>query len=171
MKYMWVEHKETGEKSIACYVGGGRWQHFKKVMETIGLLDHIIIKEIEHLEAEQRPRHEHGHHKAVSGILKMTKTLNVGGTSTATVTFQDKAGADVNLPEGNKPTWTVDQAALLSLTVADDGMSAELTATGVGLATITVTAEGDPTPGVDTITVSGSVNIVDEASSATLTFS
>jgi hypothetical protein len=39
------------------------------------------------------------------------------------------------------------------------------------LATVTVVAEGDPTPGVDTITVTGSVNIVDEASSGEITFS
>lgn len=170
MKHFWVKHKTTGEVTIARYIGGNRWHHFGQEEVTL-LLEYEILKEIEHLEAELRPCHEHDTPKAVSGILKMTKTLNVGGTTTATVSFQDKAGADVKLPEGSVPAWTLDQTALANMTVAADGLSAEITGTGVGLVTVTVVAEGDPEPGVDTITVTGSITIVDEASSGTLTFS
>jgi len=172
MKYFWVRHKETGEVTIARYTEGrGVWHHFGRELEEIGLIGYTILGAIEHLVADERPRHGHAR-KAVTGVLTLSdKQLNVGGTTTATVSFKDKAGESVILPEGNKPAWAVDQVALLDMTVADDGLSAELTAKGVGLATITVTAEGDPTPGVDTITVTGTIDIVDEASSGELTFS
>ncbi len=99
----------------------------------------------------------------------MSKTLNIGGTSTATVAYQDKAGATVAV--ASVPAWSVDDATKATVAPAADGMSALVTALAVGAATITVVAEGDPTPGVDTITLTGTVNVVDEASTGTLTFS
>ena len=72
---------------------------------------------------------------------------------------------------GNIPAWTVDDSAVASIAPAADGMSAVVTGLTVGTATITVTAEGDPSPGADTITLTGTVNVVDEASGGTLTFS
>jgi len=99
----------------------------------------------------------------------MSKQLNVGATSTATVSYQDPAGATV--PVVGTPTWTVDNSAVATVVPAAGGLSAVVTAVAVGTATVTVTAEGDPTPGVDTITLTGSVVVVDEASTGTLTFS
>lgn len=99
----------------------------------------------------------------------MSKQLNVGGVSTASVTYQDPAGNTV--PVASVPSWSVDNPAIASITPATDGLSASVSALSVGVATITVTAEGDPTPGVDTITLTGTVNVVDEASGGTLTFS
>ncbi len=170
MKYFWIQHMVTGDVTIARY-SAGVWYRIGQELAEIGLLEYNILKEIEHLAVEERPHHKHGHHKAVTGILTMTKTLQVGGTSTATIAYKDAEGVGVTLPAGNIPAWAVDQVALLDMVVAADGMSAALTAKGVGLATITVTAEGDPEPGVDTITVTGSVTIVDEASTGEITFS
>jgi hypothetical protein len=99
----------------------------------------------------------------------MSKQLNVGGTSTASVTYQDKAG--VTVPVASVPVWSVDNAAIATVAAAADGMSALVTAVSVGTATVTVVAEGDPTPGVDTIKLTGTVNVVDEASTGTLVFS
>lgn len=99
----------------------------------------------------------------------MSKQLNIGGGSTATVNYTDAAGASV--PVSSVPSWSVDDSTIISLSPAADGMSASITALKVGTATVTVTAEGDPSPGVDTITLSGTVNVVDEASGGTLTFS
>lgn len=169
--FFWVRHKVTDEISVAQYIGESRWRHFGVESFLFGLVDYEIIEEIEHLVMDERRHHEHAHHRAATGTLTMTKILNTGGTSTATVSFKDKAGASVNLPAGSVPKWTVDQVALLTVVPSADGLSAEITAVAVGMATITVVAEGDPTPGADTITVAGSVSIVDEASSGELVFS
>lgn len=99
----------------------------------------------------------------------MSKTLNIGGTSTATITAKDAQGNTVTLPSA--PSWSVDNSAIATIAPAADGMSAVVTAVAVGTATITVKAEGDPTPGVDTLTATGTVNVVDEASALDLTFS
>lgn len=106
--------------------------------------------------------------EATHGELHMSKTLNIGGTSTASVAYTDAAG--VSVPVSGAPTWTVDDATIASVTPAADGLSAAVVALKAGTATITVVAEGDPTPGVDTITLTGTVNVVDEASGGTLTF-
>jgi hypothetical protein len=105
---------------------------------------------------------------ATSGVLNMSKQLNVGGTSNATVVYDDKAGTAVAVD--SVPAWTVDLPNVASIAPAADGMSAVVTALAVGVATVTVVAEGDPTAGVDTITLSGTVTVVDEASGGTLTF-
>lgn len=107
--------------------------------------------------------------EALHGELQMSKTLNIGGTSTASVTYADAAGANVAV--SGAPSWSVDDASVASVTPAADGLSALVTALAVGTATISVVAEGDPTPGVDTITLTGTVNVVDEATGGTLTFS
>jgi uncharacterized protein YjdB len=116
-----------------------------------------------------RPRRRR-HHRAVSGLLTMSKQLNVGDTDTATVAYTDKAGNAVSLPAGNVPAWTVDDETIATVAPAADGMTAVVTAVAVGTANITVVAEGDASPGVDTITLSGQVSVVDEASGGTLTF-
>lgn len=118
-----------------------------------------------------RPRHGRSSDQAASGAMTLSKTLNIGATSTATVAYTDKAGNPVTLPAGNVPAWSVDQAGVASVTPAADGMTAAVDGLAVGTATVTVVAEGDPTPGVDTITLTGTVNVVDEAAGGTLTFS
>ena len=115
------------------------------------------------------PHHKSSRNPARQGTLKMSKQLNVGNTTTASVSYQDKAGATV--PVVGAPSWGVDNPAVATVEPASDGMSAVVTAVGVGAANITVTAEGDPTPGVDTITLTGQVTVVDEASGGVLTFS
>ena len=107
--------------------------------------------------------------RPVSGTIYMSKTLNIGGISTTTVTYQDKAGS--NVPVVGAPTWAVDNSAIATVVPAADGLSAVVTGVAVGTATVTVTAEGDATPGVDTITLTGTVNVVDEATGGTLIFS
>lgn len=106
---------------------------------------------------------------AATGTLSMSKQLNVGGATTGTVTYQDSAGANVAV--ASVPVWSVDNAAVATVAAAADGMSAVVTAVSAGTANITVVAEGDPTPGVDTITLSGAITVVDEASGGTLVFS
>lgn len=131
----------------------------------------IIIIAVLFLVWRYRPRHRRHHHRAVSGILHMSKQLNVGATSTATVAYTDAAGQPVTLPAGSVPVWTVDDTTKATATPAADGLTAVIEGVAVGTATVTVVAEGDPTPGVDTITLTGAVNVVDEASGGTLTFS
>jgi hypothetical protein len=138
------------------------------VFLATALLLSVGICLVIYLLARRRP-HQSGSTIAVRGTLIMSKQLNIGGTSTATVVYDDKAGAVA--PIVGVPTWAVDNPAIATVTPAADGMSAEVTAVAVGTANITVTAEGDPTPGVDTITLTGTVNVVDEAAEGTLTFS
>lgn len=126
------------------------------------------IRALQDLSACHRPCGQRDN-RPVNGTLLMSKTLNIGSTSTATVAYQDKAGTDVAVV--GIPVWTVDDEAIATLVVGDDGMSAVITAVSAGTSTITVTAEGDPTPGVDTITLTGTLNVVDEASGGTLSFS
>ena len=116
-----------------------------------------------------RPRHRRPFPSASKGLLSISKQLNVGATSTATVTYQDPAGTTV--PVSGAPTWSVDNNAVATVVPAADGMSAVVTGVAVGTATVTVKAEGDPVAGVDTITLEGTVSVVDEASTGTLTFS
>ena len=108
-------------------------------------------------------------HLAAKGTLSMSKQLNIGTTTTATVAYADAAGHPVSV--ASVPSWGADNPSVATVTPAADGMSAVVTGVGVGAAIITVTAEGDPTPGVDTITLTSLVNVVDEASGGTLTFS
>ena len=53
-----------------------------------------------------RRRPHCGVHRVRHGYFSMSKQLNIGGTSTATVTYTDKAGNTV--PPASPPTWSVD---------------------------------------------------------------
>ena len=108
-------------------------------------------------------------HLAVKGTLSMSKQLNIGGTTTASVAYTDAEGKPATV--ASVPSWAVDNASVATVTAATDGMSAVVTGVSVGAALVTVTVEGDPTPGVDTITLTGLVTVVDEASGGTLSFS
>jgi hypothetical protein len=68
-------------------------------------------------------------------------------------------------------TFTSDTPSVATVSPNADGLSAEVFAVGVGAAQINVSFEGDPTPGVDTVHLSGAVNVVAaEAAVGELTF-
>lgn len=118
-----------------------------------------------------RPRHGHHHNRAATGkIYLMSKIIQAGGTTTGTVAFQNKDGGAATVV--GVPTWAVTPDGVVGLTPASDGLSADFSGTAPGTATITVTAEGDPTPGVDTVTVTATLTVVpEEASTGEITFS
>jgi hypothetical protein len=63
----------------------------------------------------------------------------------------DKAGNPGTL--ASVPVWSVSDPTILTVVPAADGMSAVVSAVGkLGAAQVNVTGEGDPTPGVNTIT-------------------
>jgi len=99
------------------------------------------------------------------------KTIDQGSTHTATAAFTDAGGTVRQLPSGVVPAWSLNDPAGGSLTPASDGVTCGLVAGTVdGDYTLTVTAEGDPVPGVDTITKSFVFTVRDpEATQATIT--
>jgi hypothetical protein len=100
----------------------------------------------------------------------MSKIIHLGNTSTASVTYQDKEGD--NVPVVGVPVWSVAPDGVVTVAAAADGLSAVVTPVAIGNATITVVAEGDETPGVDTITLTGDVSVAaEEASGGKLVFS
>jgi hypothetical protein len=71
----------------------------------------------------------------------------------------DKAGNPGTL--ASVPVWSVSDPTIVTVAPAADGLSAVVTATGkLGTAEVHVTAEGDPTPGVDTITGTLAVQVI-----------
>jgi hypothetical protein len=71
----------------------------------------------------------------------------------------DRAGNLGTLASG--PVWSSSDPAILTVAPAADGMSAVVSAMGkLGAAQVNVTAEGDPTPGVNTITGTVDVQVV-----------
>jgi len=71
----------------------------------------------------------------------------------------DKAGNQGTLASG--PVWAASDPTILSVVPAADGLSAVVSATGkVGATKVCVTADGDPTPGVNTITGTVDVQVV-----------
>ena len=71
----------------------------------------------------------------------------------------DKAGNPGTL--ASEPVWSASDPTILTVVPAADGMSAVVSATGkLGTAQVHVTAEGDPTPGVDTITGTLGVQVI-----------
>jgi hypothetical protein len=98
----------------------------------------------------------------------MAGTFLVGKTVTAKLAYLNPdgtAGAPVGVP-----TWAFDNAAVWAPTVAADGMSAAGNVLAVGACVVTVTAEGDATPGVDTVTLTGTLTGAVEISGGSLTF-
>lgn len=76
---------------------------------------------------------------------------------TATLAFKDAKG-NAATPAA-PPVWSTDTSGVVNLTVAADGMSAQIAPAGVGTTNINVVAEGDATPGVDTLHLTGSVQV------------
>jgi hypothetical protein len=107
-------------------------------------------------------------HRIVSGQLfvapigdDMAKSIfhaDDNGFSAAVV-YKDKKG-NVSLP-ASPPVWTTSIDGIVNLTVAADGMSATGTFTGqAGDLTLDVVAEGDPTPGVDTVHSTADISVL-----------
>lgn len=90
----------------------------------------------------------------VKGVPMSQAILKPGQKVTATVDFtaQGKPGQPAS-----PPTWSSDTPGAASVTPTADGMSADIEYVGPGASVITVKAEGDPTPGVNTITLQGTV--------------
>jgi hypothetical protein len=71
----------------------------------------------------------------------------------------DKVGNPGTL--ASVPAWSASDPTILTVLPAADGMSAVVSAMGkLGAAQVNVTAEGDPTPGVNTITGTVAVQVV-----------
>lgn len=90
----------------------------------------------------------------------MSKTIKMGDAAgNATAHFTDAAG--VEHPIHSVPVWAATPDGIVKVTAAADGMTAAYEAVGPGTATITATAECDPTAGVNTVTLSASLTVVD----------
>lgn len=81
-------------------------------------------------------------------------TLKPGQTVPASVKYT--SGGQPAQP-ASPPVWSSDTPGVASVQPAADGMSAVVSYVAPGAAVISVVAEGDPTPGVDTITLQGTV--------------
>lgn len=90
-------------------------------------------------------------------------------TVSATLAFTDKKG-NATSPAA-PPTWSLSADGIVSMTVAGDGLSAAFAPMAPGDVTVNVVAEGDATPGVDTLHISGDISVLPaEAASAELSF-
>lgn len=88
---------------------------------------------------------------------------------TASLSITDKKG-NITAP-AFAPVWSLSADGVVSMTVADDGLSASFTPITVGEVTVDVVVEGDPTPGVDTIHGTGTISVLAaEAASVELVF-
>lgn len=77
--------------------------------------------------------------------------------ATATLAFKDAKGNPA-VP-ASPPAWSTTVDGIITLAVAGDGLSAQIAPAGVGATSINVVAEGDATAGVDTIQLSGDVQV------------
>jgi len=76
-----------------------------------------------------------------------------------TISYVDKAGNAAKVD--GFPVWETDRSDLLTIVVAPDGMSADITPVGpVGTAQITVTADADLGEGVKSLTTIGTIECV-----------
>ena len=98
----------------------------------------------------------------------MAGSFLVGKTVTATLAFTNPDGT-AGQPVG-APTWAFDNPSVWNPTVAADGMSAAGAVLATGACVVTVKAEGDATPGADTVTLTGTLTGVEEISSGTINF-
>lgn len=101
----------------------------------------------------------------------MSKIIRVGGASTtATALFVDPQG--VAQPLSSVPVWAATPSGLVNLTPAADGMTCAVVPVAAGDVTLTATAEGDPTPGVNTIVATAALSVApDEDTTGTISFS
>ena len=104
------------------------------------------------------------------GNTSMSVTMNSDSPGVAaTLNVTDKEGVTAKVY--GVPLWASDNEAIATVTPAADGMSAVVKPVSVGTANVSVTLEGDPTAGVDTVKTSAVVNVVTpEASQASISF-
>lgn len=87
----------------------------------------------------------------------------------AMIVFKDRKGNVATV--ATVPVWTLSADGIVAMAVSGDGMSATFTPITVGSVDIDVVAEGDPTPGVDTIHGIGTIQVLPaEASVAEVSF-
>ena len=91
--------------------------------------------------------------------VKITTTQKVN----IVATFEDMDGIAVDVV--GTPVWASSNPAIATVSPATDGLSCDVLSVAPGTAQITVTAEGDPTPGVDP--VSGEQDVIVVADEAT----
>jgi len=103
------------------------------------------------------------------GLQKMLTINSDSPGSAATLNATDRHG--VNRALVGVPAWKSSDESIATVTPAADGLSALVVPVAKGECDITVTAEGDPTPGVDTLTGVGHVVVTDpEASQLSVSF-
>jgi|SRR5579859_7462583 len=91
----------------------------------------------------------------MSGVIGGGET-----TITATLKFFDNETPPQPSQPASPPQWSMGTAGVASMAVAPDGMSAVFTRVAAGTTTVDVVAEGDPTPGVDTVHLTGSLQVL-----------
>jgi hypothetical protein len=86
--------------------------------------------------------------------------LTTDQKAAVSIAFKTAAGHPATIV--GVPVWALPDvpAPVVTLEVAPDGLSATVKASGLGDLVLTVTAEGDPTPGVDTITEQLAISVV-----------
>jgi hypothetical protein len=87
----------------------------------------------------------------------------IGGgqtTITASLKFFDKQTPPQPATPAAPPQWSMGTSGVAGMAVAVDGMSAVFTRIAAGTTTVDVIAEGDPTPGVDTVHLSGNLTVL-----------
>jgi hypothetical protein len=86
------------------------------------------------------------------GKQMTSASVSVDSSLIATLSFTDDKGNAAQ--PASPPKWTCSNPAISTIVAAADGMTAELDSVGPnGTVTYTVVAEGDSTPGVDTVTL------------------
>lgn len=87
----------------------------------------------------------------------------------AVLVATDREGNAAVLP--NVPVWSVTVDGIVTMTVAEDGMSATFVPDVVGEVTVNVVVEADVEPGVNTLHASGDISVIAaEAASLDLQF-
>ena len=106
---------------------------------------------------------------AVNQPVTMKTKLTVGQQIDIAANFEDAAG--ISRPLAGAPVWTSsDESIVKVVPSANNPLIATVISVGKGGATVRVTGEGDPTPGVDTIVGTVEVDVVDpEATQVVLT--
>jgi glycosyltransferase involved in cell wall biosynthesis len=100
-------------------------------------------------------------HKTMTAQINTLQKLNIAAA------FEDASGTVVAI--ASTPVWTSSDTNIVTVAPSADGMNCEVISVAPGKATVTVTAEGDVTPGKDTVTNSQDVNVVaDEATQVVL---
>ena len=101
--------------------------------------------------------------------MSINGKLTTAQQTTVTAKFEDADG--IVVPVQGTPVWSVDNTSIATVEPATDGMSAVIKGVAPGMAKVTVTAEGDPTAGVDTVVGEVDVTVVaDEATQVVLEF-